>query len=207
MKNIILLYILILPFIVISCKNQNNKPPYLGIHGVTNKDTVYYTLPEYKFTDQNGNSFGSEDLRLKPYIAYFFFTSCPSVCPRMTQSAKRVQRSLEKYKNDFNIVGFSIDPERDTYEKLSDFAEKYEADPNNWRFLRGEEEKINELGIKGFYVGISKNELEPGGFLHSEKMILVDKAGHLRGYYTGTDPEAVRQMIFDIQNLIMEKKD
>lgn len=190
-----------------ACDDNYKKLPYLGIHEVINSDTVYYTLPEYSFSDQNGNAYGSDQLKSKPYIAYFFFTSCPSICPRMTQSAKRIQRSLEKFNDEYNIVAFSIDPDRDTFEKLSDFAEKYEADPNNWHFLRGEEEKINELGKKGFYVGISKNELEPGGFLHSEKMILVDKTGHLRGYYNGTDAQEIKQLIFDTQSLIRETTD
>ncbi|MBK7094949.1 MAG: SCO family protein [Saprospiraceae bacterium] len=204
MKNLIMLIILISAITLISCKNNDYKLPYLGIHGFKNNDTVYYTLPEFKFSDQNGKDFGSRELKSKPYIAYFFFTSCPSICPRMTQSAGRIQKSLEKFKNDFNIVAFSIDPDRDTFEKLREFAGRYQADPVNWHFLRGEEKKINELGIKGFYVGISKDKLEPGGFMHSEKMVLVDRDGHLRGYYTGSDSEEIKQLIVDMQEMIAE---
>jgi protein SCO1 len=205
MKYLIYFIIFIFSLFFISCKDNEYKLPYLGIHGFKNNDTVYYTLPEFKFSDQNGEDFGSQELKSKPFIAYFFFTSCPSICPRMTQSAGRIQKSLEKFKNDFNIVAFSIDPDRDTFEKLKEFAERYQADLANWHFLRGDEEKINDLGIKGFYVGISKNELEPGGFLHSEKMILVDKNCHLRGYYTGSDSEEIKQLIVDMKEMIAEK--
>lgn len=206
MKYLVPFLISISSLLFTSCKNEAYKLPYLGIHTLKNNDTVYYSLPEYKFSDQNGKEFGSAELKSKPYIAYFFFTSCPSVCPRMTQSARRVQISLEKYKNDFNIAAFSIDPDRDTFEKLREFADRYQADMGNWHFIRGEEEKITDLGIKSFYVGISKDKLEPGGFLHSEKMILVDSYGHLRGYYTGTDPEEVKQLIVDMKEIIAENQ-
>jgi protein SCO1/2 len=204
MKNLVLLIIVICAITLLSCKHNENKLPYLGIHGIENNDTIYYTLPEFKFSDQNGKDFGSQELKSKPYFAYFFFTSCPTICPRMTQSASRIQQSLEKYKNDFNIVAFSIDPDRDTYEKLREYAGRYQADLVNWHFLRGEENKINDLAIKGFYVGISKDILEPGGYMHSEKMILVDKNGHLRGYYTGSDSVETKQLIGDMQKLIAE---
>ncbi|HHH53611.1 MAG TPA: SCO family protein [Bacteroidetes bacterium] len=190
----------------LSCKKAPSKLPYLGIHTVKNNDTVYYKLPQYAFTRQDSTLFGSNDLKGKPYVAYFFFTSCPSVCPRMTQSAKRIQTSLSKYNDKYNIVSFSIDPDRDSLSKLRSFAKKYNADLSNWHFLRGKEEKIDSIGLKGFYLGISKDKNEPGGYLHSEKMILVDKEGHLRGYYSGTDAGEVKNLIHDLKSLIVSEK-
>lgn len=205
MKKLYILLVAIIVLSIFSCKRKHKELPYLGIHSYENDDTVYYTLPEYKFTRQDSTEFGSADLKGKPYIAYFFFTSCPSVCPRMTQSAKRIQTALNKYLDKFNIVAFSIDPDRDSFSKLRDYAKKYRADLRNWHFLRGDEQKIDSIGKKGFYLGITKDKKEPGGYLHSEKMILVDSKGHLRGYYAGTDAGEVKNLIHDLKFLILSE--
>ncbi len=186
-----------------SCNNSHKKDlPYLGFPTIENGDTINYTIPDFHFLRQDSVQFGNQELKGKPYIAYFFFTSCPSVCPRMTQGALRVQRSLGKYNEDFNIVGFSIDPKRDTAAKLRDYAQEYTVDLNNWHFLRGEESEIASIGKKAFYIGISKDKNEPGGFLHSEKMILIDAQGHIRGYYSGTDADEVKRLITEMKFLI-----
>ena len=189
-------------FLLTSCSNKKSKVlPYLGIHTVKNGDSVYFKLPDFQFHKQDSTVFGTEQLKGKPYIAYFFFTSCPSICPRMTQGAKRIQQALEKYKDRYNIVAFSIDPDRDSFEKLQQYAKKYDTDLSNWNFVRGKEDDINKISIKGFYLGITKDKNEPGGYNHSEKMVLVDNEGHLRGYYSGTDANEVKKLINDIKYL------
>ncbi len=188
-----------------SCGKKNTKTlPYLGLHTVVNGDSVYFKLPEFQFQKQDSSAFGTKQLNGKPYIAYFFFTSCPSICPRMTQGAKRVQKALADYQDKYNIVAFSIDPDRDSFKKLRQYAKKYDADLKNWNFVRGKEESIYEIGKKGFYLGMSKDKNEPGGYMHSEKMVLVDGQGHLRGYYSGTDANEVKALINDLKLLIKE---
>ena len=190
-------------FLLTSCSKQKAKTlPFLGIHQYKEKDTLLYTLPTYQFMRQDSIAFGSANLKGKPYVAYFFFTSCPSVCPRMTQGAKRVQQALSNKKEAYNIVAFSIDPDRDSLAKLKTFSSEYSVDLQNWHFLRGLEEDIFKISEKSFYVGIDKNKDEPGGYMHSEKMILVDATGHLRGYYAGTDAGEVKKLITDLQLLI-----
>lgn len=199
------LLLFVLTILLSSCSRENNKTlPFLGIHQIEEKDTLYYTLPSYEFTRQDSTQFGSKNLKGKPYIAYFFFTSCPSVCPRMTQGGKRVQQALLDKKDDFNIVAFSIDPDRDNLSKLNSFASEYGVDFKNWHFLRGLEKDIFKISEKSFYVGIDKNKDEPGGYMHSEKMILVDATGHLRGYYSGTDANGVKSLITDLGHLMKE---
>lgn len=198
-----LLLIISLFFLLTSCNNSLKKDlPYLGFPTIENEDTINYTIPDFQFLRQDSLLFGNKELAGKPYVAYFFFTSCPSVCPRMTQGALRVQRSLNKYQNDFNILGFSIDPRRDTLSKLRAYAQEYTVDLNNWHFLRGEESEISAIGKNAFYIGISKDNNEPGGYLHSEKMILIDAKGHIRGYYSGTDADDVKKLIADLKYLI-----
>ena len=123
----------------------------------------------------------------------------------MTQGAKRVQQSLLKFKDKYNIIAFSIDPDRDTVSKLRKFAEKYDADLTNWHFLRGKEEIVSKIGKEGFYLGMSKDKNEPGGYMHSEKMVLIDGEKHIRGYYSGTDASEVKNLIEDLKILIEEE--
>ena len=190
-------------FLFTSCLSKDKKKlPFLGKHTVKSKDTVLYSIPTYNFLRQDGINFGSADLKGKPYVAYFFFTSCPSVCPRMTQGARRIQQALLKDIERYNIVAFSVDPERDTPESLKLFAKEYNADFKNWHFLRGLEKDIFKVSQKSFYVGVSKSEEEPGGYMHSEKMILVDSEGHLRGYYSGTDATDVEKLIGDLSSIM-----
>ncbi len=198
-----LLFIISAIFLVTSCNNSHKKDlPYLGFPTVENGDTLNYKIPDFQFLRQDSIPFGNQELKGKPYVAYFFFTSCPSVCPRMTQGALRIQRSLGKYTEDFNIVGFSIDPRRDTLSKLKAYAQEYTVNLDNWHFVRGEESAISSVGKKAFYIGISKDDKEPGGYLHSEKMILIDAKGHIRGYYSGTDADEVKMLIADMKFLI-----
>ena len=181
MKNLVLLIILISAITLISCKNNDYKLPYLGIHGFENNDTVYYTLPEFKFSDQNGKDFGSRELKSKPYIAYFFFTSCPSICPRMTQSAGRIQKSLEKFKNDFNIVAFSIDPDRDTASILSQYTENFGP---NVGYLRLEGEKLDSFkatfGVETIFYTKNEGNLNHYQVDHSTSAFLIDPEGRIR---------------------------
>lgn len=198
-----LLFIISSFFLLTSCNSSSYKDlPYLGFPTIENGDTINYTIPDFHFLRQDSLQFGNQELKGKPYIAYFFFTSCPSVCPRMTQGALRVQRSLDKYHEDFNILGFSIDPRRDTLAKLRAYAQEYSVNLDNWHFLRGEESEISKIGKEAFYIGISKDNNEPGGYLHSEKMILIDAKGHIRGYYSGTDADGVKNLISDMKYLI-----
>ena len=198
-----LFFLISLFFLLTSCNNSHKKDlHYLGFPTVENGDTINYTIPDFQFLRQDSLMFGNKELAGKPYVAYFFFTSCPSVCPRMTQGALRVQRSLDKYNDDFNILGFSIDPRRDTLSKLRAYAQEYTVDLNNWHFLRGEESEISAIGKNAFYIGISKDNNEPGGYLHSEKMVLIDAEGHIRGYYSGTDADDVKTLIADLKYLI-----
>jgi protein SCO1/2 len=203
-KSISLLVFVIL-LSLFSCQSGSKKElPILGFPTIQNGDTIPYQLPDYTYTRQDNTNFGTDNLENKPYIAYFFFTSCPMVCPRLTQGVLRVQRALKGNENDYNIIGFSIDPDRDTLEALSAYQEEYGIDKQNWHFLRGDEAAITQLGTKSFFIGISKDEGEPGGFLHSDKIILIDHDGHIRGYYSGTDSEDVKNLVADLKQLIKD---
>jgi len=194
-----------------SCRPGISSLPFLGEHEVVQKnidgkiisDTILYRVPDFILTDQDSLPFTQDLLNEKVYVAYFFFTSCPATCPIMTNAMKRVYKVVGENPG-FEIVAHTIDPKRDTPQKLRKFAEKNEVLHENWHFVTADMEYLYDLGIKGYYLSMGQHDQAPGGYIHSAKFILVDRQGHLRGFYEGTDAEQVARMIEGIQFLLGE---
>jgi len=200
--------------ILVSCgiENQkNNKAefPVLGrkqyvekvVDGKTVTDTVEHTIPDYKLVNQDSNWVTPKTFEGKVYVADFFFTSCPTICPTMK---KEMLRIYEAYKNndEVGIISHTIDPEYDTVALLKDFAERLDVKAPKWNFVTGEKEEIYELGQKGYMVTAMEDENEAGGYLHSGAFVLVDKERKIRGVYDGTRSEEVDKLITDIKLLL-----
>ncbi len=182
----------------------NEKLPILGHRDLENGDTVYHTIPDFIFTNQNGESIKSEDLEGKIIIANFFFSTCPSICPVMTKQMKRLQGLLEQDSSLVVFLSHTIDPEHDDIERLKAFSEHYEANPYNWHFLRGEMEYLYEIAKTGYLSSALVDDQEPGGFLHSPYFVLVDKERRIRGMYDGTLANEVDQLALDFEKLKKE---
>jgi protein SCO1/2 len=209
LRNILpaLLLVIIIPAIIILMavfgKNKYKPLPYLGNpEGIAaNGDTIRHSISPFTFTDQYGKPYGSEDLKGKIYVADFFFTSCPNICPVMTKNLKKVQEKVGKTK-DFHIVSFTLDPKRDSAKRLAEYAAKYKITGDQWHFLTApKEDIINIMGIKGYLVVKPIEGADPNQFQHSEVMVLVDKEGHIRGNYNGTDDKDIERLEEDIQYL------
>lgn len=167
-------------------------------------DTIYQKVPNYKFQTQNGDTLELDSLRGNVYVADFFFASCPGICPKLSHSLQRVQSAFIKDRN-FKIVSFSVDPERDTVKALKAYADLHDAIPGTWYFLRGSHQDIFALADKGFH--ITAKEDEDGGpeaFVHSEKLVLVDPRGVIRGFYSGVDSLSVNKLQADIVLVLRE---
>jgi protein SCO1/2 len=200
--------------ILASCglENQKNKKaefPVLGrkqyvekiVDGKTIIDTVDHTIPDFKLINQDSNWVTPETFKGKVYVADFFFTSCPTICPTMKKEMLRVYESY-KENDEVGIISHTIDPEYDTVALLKDFAERLEVKAPKWNFVTGEKEAIYELGQKGYMVTAMEDENADGGFLHSGAFILVDKDRKIRGVYDGTKSEEVDKLIADIELLL-----
>lgn len=180
--------------------------------GETVMDTSYYTVPDWSFTTQYDTALTADDLEGDIYLVNFFFTSCPSVCPAMNFNVKQVQDRFKGYE-DFKIVSFSVDPEHDTVEVLQDYAREIGAMDGRWFFLTGDREEIYKTA-QSYFASAMEDSLAPGGFLHSENLVLVDWAGrirsgrddqgNLRGVYSGTSVDEVNELKSDIKVLIAE---
>ena len=177
--------------------------PILGERYVDdNQDTVYHSIADFAFVNQLGDTIRKEDMAGKVYVADFFFTTCPTICPIMKKEMLRV---YEQFKGDpnFRILSHTIDPTHDTQAVLQDYAEKLGVpDAETWNFLTGDQEKIFEIGQTSYLTTTMADELEPGGFLHSGAFLLVDQQGRIRGVYDGTKAEQVDRLLADIPKLL-----
>lgn len=167
------------------------------------RDTLYHVIPKWSFLNQNGNSKSSKDFKNKVRLVDFFFTSCPTICPKMTVNMKKIQQLINTdCLNNIELLSFTVDPLRDSVEKLKEYCTTYNVDSKNWNMLTGDQNSIYELGVNGFLVPNQEDALAPGGFLHSEKMILIDKKNRIRGYYDGTDSLNIPIIVQHIKSLL-----
>ncbi|MBE0643983.1 MAG: SCO family protein [Bacteroidetes bacterium] len=155
--------------------------------------------PAFSFTNFDGRTVTNADFKGKVYIAYFFFTSCGGPCPVMNSKANVLQAEYAD-EDDFRIAGFSVDPETDTVERLTKYAERYSAKPGKWSMMRNDREVVAALASKGFMMGDASVPA-----LHSTRFALVDRHGMIRGYYDGMDDAKVEELRAAIDYLLEEK--
>lgn len=204
-SNLFLISIFLIGF---SCKTESENTvsaelPILGERYVDdNQDTVYHQIANFAFVNQVGDTVTNEDVAGKIYVADFFFTTCPTICPIMKKEMLRVYEQYQDQPN-FRILSHSIDPTHDTQTVLKDYAEKLGIDDAaTWNFLTGDQEKIFEIGQTSYLTTAMADQAEPGGFLHSGAFLLVDGNGRIRGVYDGTKSDQVDRLISDIPKLL-----
>jgi protein SCO1/2 len=162
--------------------------------------SAYGNVPEFQLTNQDGNNFGSADLRGKIWIADFIYSTCPGPCPMISSRMSELQKPLEK--TDVHLVSFTVDPAKDTPEVLRTYAERLQAEPGRWDFLTGAQSTIYNLSRNGFKLALGE---EKGVPIHSTRMILVDRYGAIRGYYDAAEPDAVTKLVADTTHLLREQ--
>jgi len=170
-------------------------------------------VPSFEFTNQDGKLISNSFYENKVYVVEFFFTTCPTICPKMNANMVKIQN--EFYANqDFGIVSISINPKHDTPEILKQYAKDHGATLKNWNFLTGDREVIYELANNGFTLYAGENSDAEGGFEHSGMFALIDKKGNIRSrldelgnpiaFYDGLDPKGVKMIKEDIAILLKE---
>lgn len=169
--------------------------------------------PKFSLTDQNGKTITNADYLGKVYLIEFFFTSCPSICPKMNSNMLTIQNTFFG-NNNFGIASITIDPEHDTPQVLKEHAEKLGVKSANWHFLTGDKDYIYSLANKGFNLYAGENSKVNGGFEHSGLFALIDKEGNIRCrrddyenpilYYDGLEAKGVEAVMQDIKLLLNE---
>ncbi|MCY7359860.1 MAG: SCO family protein [Rudanella sp.] len=169
------------------------------------EDTLFRTVPGFRLTNQDGGLTDSTTVKGKIHVAAFFFTRCGTICPKISGELTRVQ-DIFRDKSEIIFLSFSVDPEHDKPEQLKAYAKRYEALPGKWYFLTGDKAQIYNLAQHGYFLPVVDHGVTYGKpdetFIHSEKLVLVDKAGHIRGFYDGTDKKDVDRLILEMRVLL-----
>ena len=180
------------------------KLPIYGPEVELNGETVAHVVPEFEFTNQMGRKVTRTDMQGKVTVVNFFFTSCPTICPKMMRNMQTVQ---ELYLNDDNVVLLShtVDPKRDNQARLAKYADAYHIDSDRWSLLTGSKKDLYRQARNGYYMAASQGDGGDHDFIHSENLVLIDRQMRIRGYYDGTNEKDVDQLIKDISKLKREK--
>ena len=193
-------------FLFLGCdKEKKGDLPILGNRETLKDGTIkYHTIPPFSFIDQDSIPFTEKSVENNIYVVDFFFISCPSICPMVSRQMLRVYDHFME-ENKLKLVSFSIDPKRDTVERLANYARNLGVNTRKWKFVTGEKAAIFDIAKYYFSIAI-ENEEAPGGFDHSGRLILVDTKKQIRSFCDGTDPKSVDVFMEDIQRLLDEMK-
>lgn len=172
-----------------------------------------FQVPDFELVNDFGKPFGSDDLRGRLYLANFIFTSCPSTCPAQTEAMKSIQKRVRGLGQSISLVSFTVDPEYDTPEVLYKYARQNQVNPHVWSFVTGPEEELMSLLIDGFKVPVGEKEyfdspredINLYDIAHSERIVLVDAEGFVRGFYS-IDNQSVDQLMIDVGLMVNRKE-
>jgi len=192
-----------------SCQESNSQLPFFNsadfkpewIPTNSDKYNSIHKIDEFSFVDQEGRTITNQDFDGKIYVADFFFTTCPGICPQMTDNMKILQ---EKYKHDdkFKLISHSVTPWLDTVAQLKRYADLYEVDPSKWHLVTGPTDAIYNLARQSYFaekeIGL---QLTEDDFLHTENFLLIDPKRRIRGIYNGTVSDEIDRIEHDIKIL------
>lgn len=215
LQGMVLVCILLIPVLIFMFlkgfgKNEYDLPVFFE-KGVDNPflecpvgDTTQHFIPDFTFTNQSGKAIGRKEMEGKVTIVDFFFTSCPSICPVMSREMERVN-DMFRDEPKVQIMSISIDPEYDTPQVLKTYADEHNAIPGKWHFLSGPKDLTYQLARCGFVLPTLDGNGVPDDFVHSDKFILIDELGRIRGYYSGTNREDVDLLMLETKVLLYGK--
>lgn len=175
--------------------------PYYGDSYQEQDRTKAYQVSSFRFTNQDGKETTGDFTSGKIWVVCYFFTRCPSICPKMISGMGDVQ---EKFKNEeaLKMVSFTVDPEHDTPEILNNYAHSKGINTKQWKLVTGTKQDLYRYARRELKLVATDGDGGPGDFIHSDRLVLLDKQNHIRGYYDGTAPSEVKQLIRDIERLL-----
>lgn len=191
-------------FVISGCDSKAKRLPYLQ-QEITGKDTTYRTIPPFRFLNQDSVAVTDKDFDGSIYVADFFFTSCPTICPVMHRNLLKV---YQKYLNnpEVKIASHTIDATYDIPSRMKVYAGKLGVKGTQWEFLWGTRDEVYALAERNYLVSVGEDKKAPGGFVHQGYLVLVDKEKRIRGAYDGTVDEQVAQLMKDMDVLLGEYK-
>jgi protein SCO1/2 len=180
--------------------------------GKTFTDTAWHSVNDFSFKNQLGTTVSLADLPGKVIVADFFFTRCPSICPKLTANIRKLQDALSS-KDQFKqlnpafiqFLSFSVDPDRDSVPVLKSYADKFGVNPDSWWLLTGPKKKIYDFSLNELKLGLADGEGVDSNFIHTQKLVLLDKEHLVRGYYNGLDSMDLNKLANDMVFIMLEK--
>ena len=175
-------------------------------------DTLWHRVKNITLLNQNNDSVSLDSLQGKVIVADYFFTHCPSICPELQRNMKKLQDAL-KLKDDLKsadssfvqFVSFTVDPQRDSAQVLKKYGDKFGVNPDVWWLLTGPKKIIYDFALTELKMGLQDGEGADSNFIHTQKMILLDKDHVVRGYYDGLDSVSLAKLAQDIVFIMLEK--
>lgn len=163
----------------------------------------YHRIADFSFKNQNGQTVTQKDFDNKIYVADFFFTTCQTICPIMTNHMVEIQKEIMN-DNDVMLLSHTVTPEIDTVEQLKRYAVKKGVNDRKWHLVTGDKKEIYQLARKS-YLAVKDNAYAgPFDMVHTENFMLIDKKRQIRGFYDGTNNEDIKRLLEDIKNLKKE---
>lgn len=207
MKSGLLLFMLVGPLLLFGLfhlfgTNHYNIPTFYPLKVNEDGDTLYHTIPNFTFINQNEEEITINDYKDKLFVVDFFFTTCPTICPKLSSNIAYLQKSFKNH-SDVMFLSHTIDPTHDSIPVLKEYADLYGVKDGVWNLVTGDKEYIYEQAKEGYKLIVGEKD----GLFHSEKLVLVDKKLHIRGYYDGTNPEEVEKLLSEIRVLLYEQSD
>ena len=170
------------------------------VNGKTMTDTLYHTVSNFSFIGHDSSLVTQELFKNKIYIADFFFTTCKSICPKMSNNLMRVQNEFRD-DNNILILSHTVDPEHDTPSVLDEYAKKHNVIKGKWFFVTGDKKQLYDMARNSYFITAMDGDGGPDDFIHSEQMALIDKEGRIRGFYDGTDYNEITRLIEEVKVL------
>lgn len=196
------LSLLLFSVLLLSACQNSKKLPYLGSPSIVDGKEIPHKIRDFSFTNHNGKTVTHNDFEDKIYVADFFFTTCPTICPTVMSNMIKIH---DKYIDNPNVLLLShtLDPKKDTIGALKAYADNLEIDAPKWNLVTGDKKIIRGFAKDYMNIVVEDNEA-PGGINHSGKIILVDKDRRIRAFAEGTDANDVEQLLSDIDVLLAE---
>lgn len=201
--------IIILSLLLCSCYKSDKELPIFGrkkiiqktINGLVISDTVDHRVSDFTLINQDGDTVTNRSFQNDIYIADFFFTTCPTICPVMKSNLLKIYDHFIDNKN-IKFLSHTINPEYDKVDILNQYSKNLGVNSNKWHFVTGDISYIHDIAKKSYMVTAMEDSNEPGGFLHSGTFLLVDGERRIRGVYDGTDESEISKIKNDIKILL-----
>nr|WP_294875058.1 SCO family protein [uncultured Pedobacter sp.] len=202
----------IISLFALGCKKEVKRLPFIQmeisekvVDGKTVTDTAFRTIPSFKLLNQDSTVVTQKDFDGTIYVADFFFTSCPTICPIMHRNLFKIYKKYEG-NPEVKLASHTIDVKYDTPSRMKAYADKLGVKGTQWEYLWGSRDEIYTLAERNYLAAAQEDKAAPGGFVHGGYLTLVDKEKRIRGVYDGTDDADVKKLLGDMDILLAEYK-